>query len=714
MDAYRVTIGSLIVLLFCGASAPALAANESFAIQVPALAATPQMNGTVDDSWAKAAQATTAFDFTYQHASTDPSTVYIAQDAAGIDVAFVATQHEPITDATETNGQGVLNDDNVTVALYPQGVNGLAYTFSANPRGARYQTSSENTAYTPQWTASARLTSGGYVVTMHIPYAIIRSGGATSWRAQFERTVVATNSTIVWEHIPGQRNAADPAYAGTLSGISDRISSASSRPKPRLQVYGLGESTTKGNGGDTTRIGADIALPVTATSSFVASFHPDYSNLEVDQQTIAPTAYQRQYNEFRPFFTQSASYFNGHFSCTNCPTTLYTPSIPAFSHGYAYEGTQGPLTFGAFDAVGTGRADSGQTLNFTVSNPNFAYSANAQRVSVDTPTVHDDVTTLSNGFINQHGHDFVYFNEGQDRGSNVTDPGFAQYFEYGGGYVTQTTTAGLTLQKIGDQFNPVDGFVAQTNIAGYLAFVNHTFEFSSKAPLHDVIWNSSYGRYNNDSGQVAQTDGSATITFDLRDLVQFMVSQNSSGVRGFDGEFLPYNSNELYLGYKVATTTPSYVSHSGGLFYHGRLNAWTYHTTQPLRRNLTLTLEADEDQYGAGLAVEPAVTQWLERASVDWQLSRDSSFDLGLRRIIGRNLPNSVQAPDLPTLDEPYGIINGSNPLDYVNAGNVTAAFHFLASRNEFYAVYGDPNSLATTPALYVKWIRYVGADKGT
>jgi len=33
---------------------------------------------------------------------------------------------------------------------------------------------------------------------------------------------------------------------------------------------------------------------------------------------------------------------------------------------------------------------------------------------------------------------------------------------------------------------------------------------------------------------------------------------------------------------------------------------------------------------------------------------------------------------------------------------------------NEFYLVYGDPNSLATTPALFLKWIRYIGAPKGT
>lgn len=79
-----------------------------------------------------------------------------------------------------------------------------------------------------------------------------------------------------------------------------------------------------------------------------------------------------------------------------------------------------------------------------------------------------------------------------------------------------------------------------------------------------------------------------------------------------------------------------------------------------MRKRLNLSLEADENLYGGSpLRIEPVAKQWLERASLDWQLSRD-------------------------------------------------------AAHNEFYVVYGDPNSLATTPALFVKLIRYIGAEKGT
>ncbi len=129
---------------------------------------------------------------------------------------------------------------------------------------------------------------------------------------------------------------------------------------------------------------------------------------------------------------------------------------------------------------------------------------------------------------------------------------------------------------------------------------------------------------------------------------------------------------------------------------------------------MKLSLEADENAYASSLAVEPEAVQWLERASLDWQFSREASVDFGMRRIIGRNLPNAFQPPDLPTPSAPLGVVNGFAPFDYVDAGNVSFAFHFLAAKNEFYVVYGDPNSLATTPALFLKWIRYIGAEKGT
>ncbi len=711
-EAWALVFACLAAAQMACATRPAAAAT--FSETIPVFDTMPSMHGVLDGSWAKAARIPVLFDFTYQR-SGEPTVAYVAQDPGGLDIAFEVTQREALTASQQTTGAGVPSDDNVTVVLWPQGTHGFQYTFTANPLGARYQTSSENSAYAPQWIAAARRTPGGYVVTMHVPFNIIRSGGSTTWSAQFERTTIATGSTQVWESAQGQRGAADPAYAGTLSGIAAHGTARATRPQPRLQLYGLGELTTAAYGGSTSRIGADVSLPVTPTSSLVAALHPDYSNVEIDQQTIAPTAFARRYNEVRPFFTQVGSNFNNTFSCTNCPTTLYTPAIPTFRDGYAYEGTQGRLNFAAFDAVGTGRSDSAEVATYAYSSPQLAYQASLQRVAVDLPGLRDDTTTLTTGVINQHTHIFAYLNAGVDRGTQVGVSGLGDYFEYGSGYAGRLTTAGITFQKIGPQFTPYDGYVVQPDIAGYFAFYNQTLNFSSHAPLQSASLNSYYGRYGDHLGQLAQTDGGGQLNLNFRDLLSLHLYENSQGVQTYDGDFLPFNANGVYVSYKGQTATPSFISYTSGPYSHGHLTGWSYLTTLPLRRRLNLTLEADENSYGGSpLTVEPVAKQWLERASVDWQLSREASFDIGLRRIIGRNLPNAFQAPDLPTPQAPLGIIDGSAPFDYVSAGNVSLAFHFLQAHNEFYVVYGDPNSLATTPALFLKWIRYIGAEKGT
>jgi hypothetical protein len=460
--------------------------------------------------------------------------------------------------------------------------------------------------------------------------------------------------------------------------------------------------------------------------------------LEIDQQTIAPTAYARQYAEVRPFFTQGANSFNRTFSCTNCPETLYTPSIPSFREGYAYEGTTGHFAYDAFDAIGRDRSDAGQVMTYTLNDAKQITSVSVQRVAVDTPFVHDDTSTIYTGYENQRSHLFIAANYGIDRASNVTDYGQSNYYEYDTGFVNQTTTAVLSLQRVAAYFNPVDGYVQQPDVNGFFAVYNKTFNFSTTAALHDISLSSYYGRYHNRFGETNQTDGGGQVNLDFRNLLTFHAFAAASGVEPIyedlpylpfttHYELLPFNSNGFFIGYKTQTATPSGITYSGGRYFHGHLTSWSYTSTIPLRRGVNLTLEADSNQYIPNAAwepawqrafgLEPAATQWLERASLDWQFNRYASVDVGVRRIIGRNIPNAYQFPDLP--EPAYGVpCTGSTqcylPFDYVNAGNATFAFHFLASHNEFYLVYGNPNSLSTYPAMYLKWIRYIGAEKGT
>jgi hypothetical protein len=682
------------------------AATGQFSVNVPDLTAAPTINGTIDSSWKTAARIDLAWDYIYGRPAEEASTVYLAQHAQALYIAWDIHQRAPLTINQNTNGGGVYNDDHVGVVFYPQGTNGFFYIFRSNPVGTRDQSSSENSAYSPQWESSGHPTPYGYVITMRIPLNVIRSGGSHSWRVQFTRKTVATNEDFIWAHDPAMQGDIDVNYAGVISGID--AGKAALRPPARVQLYGLGEFGSQTAGGSTSRMGADLSLPVTPTASFVATLHPDYSNVEIDQQSISPQEFPRFLQEVRPFFTQLGQQFNARFNCWNCAFTLYTPSIPAFSQGYAVEGTQGPVTFGAFDAIGPGRTDNAQTATYAQSNRNDGALFSLQQVSVDTPDVRDVSDTVAAGYGFSHNHAGIFVNAGTDRGTNVTGTGKAGYQEAGFTLNDQTTNFFLDYQHVGSQFQPVDGYVFHPGITGLSVYTSKTYNYSPKSALQQFTVSGNWDRYHDENGLANQQDQGLSASVRTRSLLGVTLNSGSSYLRAPDGELLPFSQNGVSLAYRQNTATASGVTYLQGAYYHGFLGAWYSSTGIRLARPLILSLEADtthyvpDDAYGPGTRWnEIAANELLERASLDWQFSHAASMDVGVRRIAGVFAPTGFGY--VPTLGTPA-----------IDALNLTAAFHFLALRNEFYVVYGNPNELTTEHALFVKWIRYIGAPKGT
>ena len=241
----RFAAGIALALSLLMSAGPALAAALP-SVAVPVLDAAPSMVGTIDASWAKAAKITLDTDSIFKRAAEEPTTVYLAQEGGFLDVAFVVSQKSSQTAAQETNSSSVMGDDYVGVYLYPQGTSGIGYSFEANPHGARYQTSSENTSYAPQWTAAGKGTPTGYVVTMRIPLGVIRSGGSKTWRAQFVRSNVSAGSFSVWSYDPHEQGGTDSNFAGTLTGMEQGAAAQSaSRPNPRFGENALRQATSK-------------------------------------------------------------------------------------------------------------------------------------------------------------------------------------------------------------------------------------------------------------------------------------------------------------------------------------------------------------------------------------------------------------------------------------------------------------------------------------
>ncbi len=665
-------------------------APASFSIDPVEVPSPPPIDGDADSPvWKTGTHLELDWDLRQEKASKDKTDVYLVHDAKYLYVAFVAEQHSDILATQHTDEVGFDTDDEVQIDLWPGGDSGFRYIFTATPLGTHYSHSSENSNYSPKWTSAGRMTPTGYEVTMRIPFDAMRGDGRDKWRVQFVRFEQKSGALYEWAHRPAQQDHNDVAYAGYLTDMQAAV--ASTRTKPRLAVYSLASLASAIAGGTTSRAGADWAVPMTPTASFIGTVHPDYSNVDLDQQTISPSAFARFFQEVRPFFTQGSGFYNP-FDCVGCPGVqeLYTPNIPTPRTGYAYEGTQGTMHFGAFDAIGDGRTDTAQSM--TITSPDRTRYLEFQRVSADLSGIHDDVNTLGTEYTN-HKNLFAYLTYGQDRGTNVLDPNQGNREDAGAGFYGPKWFVGGALRDIGTYYSPVDGIVQHPGIAGYNLNFDRWFNYTPTNAVNSFEYYGSIDRYHAPTGALDQTDQNITLDFTTRNNFFFAVNSGAAYVRFGDGPFMPVSQNGPLLGYKMHTSTPSEISFNAGRFGDGYLSSWIRQSTLALGPRGTIQFEGDNTDFAANSGIR--MQQWLEKATVSFQMGHDTSLAIGVRRIIGI-------APPL-----------GSLPA-FTDASNVSFAYHRRMSHDELYVVYGDPNNLATTPSFIVKLVHYFGADKGT
>jgi len=602
-----------------------------------------------------------------------------------------------------TNEVGDGTDDEVWIDLWPNGNSGFYYQFAVTSNGTHFQYSSENTAYSPTWTSFGTAFDGGFTITMRIPIKVLRGNGGGGWKAQFVRIVRSTGERQIWSYAPAQTNGDDVTYAGSLNGMAPAVAS---RPKPRFGVYGLGGLGSAGSGLTTSRMGGDFSVPVTATASVYGTIHPDFSNVEIDQQTISPTAYQRSYSEVRPFFTQGANYYD-NFSCDACPqvSQLYTPAIPTPRDGYAFEGKQGAFSFAGFDAVGDGRNDGATNVAWVSSDNRWHISGQSVAANLPGITDHVDTTGISWG---DNTHLQAYFDYGSDSGTDVLAGDRAQRYDGGFYYYTNTFGFAASERKVGQYYEPVDGFVQHADIAGYALYENKIWLFNQNSWLNSIQFGTYLDRYHAQSGALNQTDTNGWIDILTKSRVDLQATVGSSYLLLNSGVFTPISQNGVGVTWHSGTmnnpgsnmshgssSTPTTVTWNTGRFGPGRVDSWLRSTTMRMGMRGTLSLEADDTRAYEDLGTTNI--QWLERLSYTYAAGKDSSLAVGVRRIIGT--PPIVDLMSLPV---------------YTSAWNLTFAYHHRTPHDELYIAYGDASQLSTLPQFVVKLIHYFGAEKGT
>jgi hypothetical protein len=706
-DAFaRNTAFVLTAVVFVTGRALADTANvPGTTLAIPTVQAPPPLDPKADPAtWKDTAAVALPWDVQHQKSASEPATAHIATDGTDIYVRFDVKQREALLAQQRTNDVGDGTDDEVWVDFWPNGNSGFYYQFAANSNGTRWQYSSENTAYSPTWTSFGAASGNDFVVTMKIPIKVMRgSGGGSQWKVQFVRIIRSTGERQIWTYGAAQTNGDDVTFAGVMTGMAPAVAS---RAKPRIALYGLGAAGSSKAGLTTSRMGGDFSVPVTATSSIYGTIHPDFSNVEVDQQSISPTAYQRSFNEVRPFFTQGANFYD-NFSCDACPfvAQLYTPAIPTPRDGYAFEGKQGNFSFAGFDAVGDHRNDGAANVAWRSSDNHWRISA--QSVAANLPGVTDHVDTTGISWTDTT-HLSAYFDYGSDGGTNVLAGNRAQRYDGGAYYHTNTFGFAASARRVGQYYEPVDGFVQHADIAGYALYENKVWLFDKKSWLNSIQFGSFIDRYHNDAGALNQTDNNLFLDVLTQGRIDVNLNTGSSYLLLGSGVFTPISQNGVAVtwhsgtfndpgsnGFHGSSATPTSISYNTGRFGPGRVDTWFRSSTMRVGSRGTLSLEADDTRgYEDGGATN---VQWLERASYAYATGANSSLAFGVRRIIGT--PPVVDIRSLP---------------GYTGAWNLSFAFHHRTPHDELYFAYGDASQLSTLPQFVVKLIHYFGAEKGT
>jgi len=699
------------------------------------------------DPWTK---ATPVGDFTTLTTRTParrfPTTARVLFDKDNVYVGVHSVQRGVPTTATQTtNNVGFGLDDFVGVGIDTTG-NGQTYYFETTPAGVRYQQSAESSKFNPVWLAYARARGGDWDALLVIPLNVLRTQNAAvqRWRFNFVRHIAAVNENQTWAYDSLMSDAGgnggfpaltDARYWPALDGVT--IASRTNRPKPRAEIYGLGsvgrdrDRYQQGTGlfepQGTRHIGIDANVPLTGTIAFVGALAPDFSNVEIDQQTISPQEFRRGLTEYRPFFSQGAAFFQPiSLNGINAPPNrlFYTPGIGPFDRGAKIEGTYGLQSIGLLNVAGAGFNDTAIGFKHSLGDRTFSYSfdaVSAHHVAGNATaypfSANDFAYDAMVGGRNLH-NGFVYtLDYGAERGSVPgTSPRLAYKSENFLDVHKQNYEIFTEYRDIGPKWNPIDGFTNVADIRGPGMFVDLSGNPPATSPLKRAELFVFADRLVDRSGAAHQTDFNLNVDLVFKNLLHLSggpllgalrLYDNGASLVGYDngyrnGVTLPFNQSGFTVGYKDGTPTPYDFSTSWGPFATFNsdgtirptyLRQYSLSTSRPLGTKYSLGFEYDgtlEDFPAATAAQRLRDGQQLRRISFGEAFGDESNLSISLRSISGNG---GFAVPGL----------------------NLAGSFHRrFKNASEIFLNYGTPAANSTLQRFIAKYVLRLGSGAGT
>lgn len=531
---------------FCGVAGAAVTHPTAYAA---ALATHPLGSDTTlsDPDWARGriTQDDVPFhDITTRALAPFKTTAYLLYDAANLYIGFDVQQPRlPITATQTTNDVGFGLDDFVGIGIDTSGNGATVYYFSTTPRGTRYEEASESTRYQPLWHVAARRDGARWKAVLTIPLKALHTSSAAtqSWRFNFVRGVAAVGDHYTWAYDGTMQDGSTPQWPPFgdsqfwphLTGLRN-LASSGFGDRARANIYGLGSAGgnrklfEQANGTfapETQRVaGIDLSYALTNTIHFVSTVNPDFSNVETDQQSIAPQEFRRVLTEYRPFFAEGNSFLSptspsgGAFTPNN--QIFYSPSIGPFDRGAKLEGSFGQQSFGVLSFRGYDETTNNEfddiAYGYTHATPSQTFAYWSDGVLAHHSSAGDDTSfEAGTNFHNLHTGLAGGIDEAFESGSYVPDPGHARQLNIIGEMRKPNYDLVADWEDVTPNYNPIDGYTGISDIRGWVDAINLN---GSSPGIKSYTFTLGSDRFYDDSEAIHQADVLAMLTAHVNQL----------------------------------------------------------------------------------------------------------------------------------------------------------------------------------------------------
>ncbi len=247
-----------------------------------------------------------------QEKKTEVKVVY---NNEGIYIAASLFDNEPnriLKELTSRDNFGITDHFGVFFNGYNDGQQEFRFFVSAagvQQDGIYTEANGEDFSWDAIWDSHVELTDFGWTVEMKIPYAALRfpSAKEQTWGLNFYREIRRDRQQYSW-NLLDSKIANESTQAGILKGIEDVKTPTRLFliPYASQYVYASKEQKTHGE----FKGGLDIKYGINDAFTLDAILIPDFGQTKFDNVELNLSAFEQQFSENRPFFTEGTDLFN--------------------------------------------------------------------------------------------------------------------------------------------------------------------------------------------------------------------------------------------------------------------------------------------------------------------------------------------------------------------------------------------------------------------